>query len=87
MNAMTTVTKQSTINMLANKLGATHIDNVSVVSRAMKSLKITDATNPNHKQFIGPDYQDDDDYYVITCTGIGENSNLCVKLRVKRKRC
>lgn len=74
---------QSNIHTLTNKLGTMHIDSVYGVSKALKALKIDDA---NTKRFIGPDHQEDDDYYVITCTGVGENSDLCVKLKVKRKR-
>jgi hypothetical protein len=75
------------INTLANKLGVMHIAekcNVDNVSQALKALKIDDK---NQKRLIGTDHQEDDDYYVITCAGVDETSNVCVKLRVKRKKC
>jgi glutamine synthetase type III len=74
---------QNNINTLTSKLATMHLDSMYAMNRAMKALKIDDA---NKKCLVGPNYTEDDEYYIIDCTGVDENNNLCVKLRVKRKR-
>lgn len=74
------------IKTLTNKLGAMYIaesNHIDRVHQAFKALKLDDN---NQKRLVGTDYQEDDDYYVITCVGVDDTSNLCVKLRVKRKK-
>ena len=66
------------------------------VQRKMKSLDINgtivDSINNQFKtmslgkRLVGNDVQDDDDFYVIDCTGVDQQSNQYVKLRVKRQR-
>ena len=61
------------------------MDNFSNLSKKLKALKI-DSNATASKHVDGTDV-DDNDYYVMTCSGVDDKSNLMVKLRVKRKRC
>ena len=72
----------TTEGALCKALDMLSIDNVGTVSERMKHLKIDESK----KTLIGPDYKSDDDYYVVTCSGVDEDKNVYVKLRVKRKR-
>lgn len=67
---------------LVDKLEMLSMDNDTSLSKHMKALKI----NENKKTLVGIDLQPDDEHYVITCTGIDNNKDIYVKLRVKRKR-
>lgn len=59
------------------------MDKVSHLSKKLKALKIDGNTSAT--KHVG-NVNDDDDYYVMTCSGVDDKSNVLVKLRVKRKR-
>lgn len=63
------------------------MDKVSHLSKKLKALKIDGNTSVyKHVAVDNGNVNDDDDYYVMTCSGIDDKSNVLVKLRVKRKR-
>lgn len=51
------------------------------IQKSLEKLSLDDKTI-----LIGPDYQSDEEYYIIKCFGIDENKNKYIKLKCKRKK-
>lgn len=62
------------------------MDKVSHLSKKLNTLKIDGNTSVYKHVAVDNGNVDDDDYYVMTCSGVDDKSNVLVKLRVKRKR-
>ncbi len=42
--------------------------------------------NKGKKRLVGSDVQEDENYYVMTCTGVDATKDMFIKIRVKRNK-
>lgn len=59
-----------------------HEEDICNLNHNLKSLHVTQGK----KRLVGEALQDDEDYYIMTCTGVDETKDIYVNIRVKRNK-
>jgi hypothetical protein len=73
------------LRSLNTKLQGLQIDEKSCLEDVCLNLKSLQVTQ-GKKRLVGEALEEDEDYYIMTCTGVDETKDIYVNIRVKRNK-